>query len=491
VREGEAGAEPDTEGSAGASPSRTPEPALPSRRKSGQRRREDPDPGPESGTKAGAPLPIPASSNGQFWAVAALLFLALAAIGGLVVWVSQGKDSPPNQAGGSDKEGSPQPNPNVKPDRKGDGEADPKSAKKSDKQPAPTRVELPRLYQPRTPLERDELRQAFLPPAIPPPPAKAVVLRVQRAGGLGRGTFASLADACKQAAGGKVTVIEVHDNGPLFEPAIAVTGRSLVVRAGKGFRPLLAWDVPAAKADQFLCVRQGNLTLEGLDVVAGETGGGPAALVEVRGGHVTARNCTFSASGKHAHGLAAVRLDRASGGRKPPEKVAPSGGLRPPLAGNCLLSRCFARGADLTALAVHTPGADVFIDRCLLVGGERPLVQVAGGNAATALRVFRSTLTAGKTLLRVDPVGKEDSRPRVRWLLWDALLAQSDPQVDGDLLVLGPGVDTDRMNWRAVNCLYAGWKGLLAGPAPVAGTDLGAWHKIWKLPEGDRSVVAN
>jgi hypothetical protein len=295
---------------------------------------------------------------------------------------------------------------------------------------------------------------------------------VSRASSGAAGTYPTLAEACAAAAAGRETVIEIDDNGPLFVPSLpAVTGRSLALRAAKGCRPLLAWDtaVQAGPADRLLEVRGGNLSLENLDVVVkwqDARAAGPAALFRVEGGNLAARGCTFATAGKHPQGMAVARLD---------------GG-----PGKCLLSHCFARGSDLVALDVRGLGADVLADGCLLVGGEPPLLQVAGStDAPTTVRVVRSTLVAGKTLLRLRRSGA--AYPALNWLGWDALLTRTGPQ-DGALLVLADKADVTRVEWRAVNCLYAGWKDLLAGPESVPASALAAWQRLWHRPDGDVAI---
>jgi serine/threonine-protein kinase len=430
---------------------------------------DEPAPGQRSG---GPPLPIPAAPNWQLWGVGGLVLVVLLAIGGLVLLASKKHEKDPSPLAGPTGQGQPGP----PPDRKQIGNAGQK-AEDDPEQGAELRVnpvqeELPRLYEPRKALDESRLRREFTAPDISPAEG-APVLRVWRTGSSGKATFSSLAEACQAAAVGRETVIEINDNGPLFESALAVADRSLVIRAGKGFRPLLAWDVPAGAARPLLSVEQGNLTLEGLDVVAGGSSD-PAALFQVTGGSFVAKKCSFSSSGKNSGGLTVLRFREGLYGRRPRL---------------IFLSQCVARGADLTALAVQAPGADVFFDRCLLVGGEPPLVRVAGGkHRATTLRVFRSTLTAGKTLFRVEPAGAGHTSPAVDWHGWDALLAQSNSQADGDLLMLAPGLNTSRMMWRPVNCLYAGWKRLLAGSRSISAADLKAWQALWEYAEGDRSM---
>jgi serine/threonine-protein kinase len=455
-------------------------------RRSTRRVRDDSDP-----ERSGPSLPIPAASNWQLWAIGAVVLAVLAVIGGLVFLASKNKENDGQPLVNHDNNPKPVARTDPGQGAKGDERPGPKWDRKPDKAAdsgsKPAKEELPRLYQPRTALDLAKLRDVFKTPAEVALPANAPRFRVLRGGASGAEIFSSLADAVQKAGAGKTTVIEIHDNGPLFEPAMAVTGRSLVVRAGKGFRPLLAWDVRANRTRQFLSVRQGNLTLEGLDVVVRASWGQgtatePATLFQVAGGRLTARGCTFSLSGRNPAGFAAFRL-------LPPPR---EGGEKAKAENVCQLDRCFVRGADLTAVAVQAPGAEVFLSNCLMAGGDSPLIQIAAGrDTATRVRVVRSTLTAAKTLLQVQPAGTADTHPAVHWYSWDALLAQSNPHAEGNLVALAPGLDASQMSWQPVNCLYAGWKRLLAGPTNISGTNLKGWQTLWKLKEGDKSIVPN
>jgi hypothetical protein len=56
------------------------------------------------------------------------------------------------------------------------------------------------------------------------------------------------------------------------------------------------------------------------------------------------------------------------------------------------------------------------------------------------------------------------------------------------MVELPPAANGDAMTWRAVNCLYAGWKTLLSGTQLLLGADVARWRNFWKLPEGDVSL---
>ena len=198
------------------------------------------------------------------------------------------------------------------------------------------------------------------------------------------------------------------------------------------------------------------------------------ALVQVAGGSLAARNCTFSTSGKHPLGVAALRL-------------LPGAAVQTAPGPTIILDHCFTRGISLAALVLKTPGSTVWINQSLLVGGEKPLLQVAAARLRpTNLHVLGSTLVAGQTLLLFEGASPTEGQPAIHWRGWDTLLAQSNPLAEGDMLVVPPEVSATDVTWKAVNCLYAGWRRFLAGKEEVSTLD--AWHERWKGEEGDGTI---
>src|SRR5262249_54571837 len=154
---------------------------------------------------------------------------------------------------------------------------------------------------------------------------------------------------------GRAIIVEIHDNGPLFEVPLAVEDRHLTLRAGKGYRPLLIWDLPATleqrrrdkKSDQalvFLSVRKGSLRLEGVELAMRWPEGLAEAspFLDVTEGDLEVRDCTVSAAGSpprpNARG-AAITLARVQSSH----------------AARCRFTRLFARGASLAALDLLAP----------------------------------------------------------------------------------------------------------------------------------------
>src|SRR5262249_53999555 len=140
--------------------------------------------------------------------------------------------------------------------------------------PPPVPPRWPPLYRPSRPLDLPALRQEaegpFAAPVVREAPVVRAVRRLPEAGG-----FAGLRAACAALPAGKPVGLEVNDNGPIFAGPLAVEGRDVTVKAGKGFRPLIVFDVgPALEARKkgpggplvFLKVGKGRLVLEGIDL---------------------------------------------------------------------------------------------------------------------------------------------------------------------------------------------------------------------------------
>jgi serine/threonine-protein kinase len=406
-----------------------------------------------------------------FWLAGAVAILLVAVVGILVFRSFRGHSAPgPDDAvtdnGPAVHEERPAPVPVPGPDTKPKPDQTPE-------QPAGPKT-LPALYRPAVPLDVPHLqRQMQAPWAGRQPPADAPVLRVSRVPRPGSDRdFDSLAAACAAAPADRVSIIEIHDNGPLFQTPAAVSGRSLVLRPGKGYRPLVVWDAkPSAGQRQvFLSVSRGDLTLEDLDVaVRWPDVPDPAWLFRVAEGDFLARGCTFSQTGNPRAGVTVVSLESAATETR-----------------RCRLSRCLVRGADLVALDLQAPGTEVLLEGCLVVAGDGPLLRLTGRNdLPTTLRVWRSTLVSGRTCVQLRPAGAADGTPNLRWIGWDALLARPGAAAGGDLLALDEGAGPAGVQWQAMNCLYAGWQKLLAGREAVPATDLVAFRRTVHGKEGD------
>ena len=359
----------------------------------------------------------------------------------------------------------------------------------------PDRPVLAALYTPIVPFDPVSLRVEFLggfKEMVPPGDAR--VLRVSRGAAPGPNAFRSLADALAGAPRGS-SIIEIHDQGPHFVGNLPpLEDRDVFLRAGAGYRPLIAWEPPRTSTKEkdgpvFLNHRGGALVIDGLDVVVNwheSQAEAPAYLFQTTGDlHLS--NCTFSVAGEHSQGvvLAGIRGKDRPGAKDGPIVTS---------AARVRLSRCYARGTDLVGLAVQSTSADILIDESLLAGNRKPLVKAECRDTdEVKLRVVGSTLAAAQNLLHVRAAESKGGSPRLQVSVWDTILACHESRdAEADLVRLPANTSPEYLKWKAVNSLYAGWRKLLAGgPWAIERSDegLAKWQTRFGYPEGDRVLV--
>lgn len=311
-------------------------------------------------------------------------------------------------------------------------------------------------------------------------PKDVPVLRVSRlpaADGAKVGkSFTSLGAACAAAAEKTTTVIEIHDNGPLFEVPISVSDRNLIIRAGAGFWPLLFWDLSRWKAKDaaaltpFLSMEGGDLMLGGVEMAVDWPADSPAptSLIRVSNGDFLGWNSTFSATGTAGLPVSVVRVEGDQPGKR------------------CRLRNCFARGPNLIAVDLKAVAPEVMLDQCLIAGKELPLIRSQSTLAQDKLptvRVIRSTMTSERGIVQARAADPKTSG--LRMMFWDAILARAAKDVGGTLFELPKDAETANYQWKAINSLYAGFGALLDGPEKL--DDFEAWKKRWNSP-GPESI---
>jgi serine/threonine protein kinase len=353
----------------------------------------------------------------------------------------------------------------------------------------PKKPTWPALYRPSKPIDvaalRTEIESSWATAPTATPTVNLIVGRLPPDSS--DKTFPSLVAACKAIPSGATGIIELRDNGPFFDVPASVADRSLVIRAAKGYQPLLVWDVQRTLDEQrrnrdrpasqpvtpsvFLDVKRGSLTLQDMHLAfkwpdAPSEG---AAVLRVEDGDLTVRGCTFSVAGKPREGVTLARFLPMRQG-----------------ASRCRFERCYARGSKMSVLDADAPGAQVRIESCLFIGDDAPLLQARVANdRPTQFQAVRSTMICGKNLLTLRPAGEADQNPVFDWLGWDVLLSRKTPEFGGELLHLQGNIGAQHLRWRAINCLYAGWGNLLAGTRTIAATDPSAWRRLWERTEGD------
>lgn len=328
------------------------------------------------------------------------------------------------------------------------------------------------------PLDIPALKQEFEGPWATPMtlPKDARVLRVSRLpppDGTKPGTyFNSLAAACAAAQEKATTIIEIHDNGPLFELPITVSDRSLMIVGGPGYQPMLIWDLarwksneaPASAVASLLTVERGQLWLGGLEMALDwpADSAGPASLVRMHNGELLAWNCTYSSTGLSGLPVSVVRFEADQPGKR------------------CRLSNCFARGPNLIAVDMKALAPEVMLDQCLVAGKELPLIRSLSSPVQDKLptvRLVRSTLVGERGIVQVRPAGPDPKLTALRWMCWDSLLARAAKEPGGVLMELPKDAEPANYQWKGINSQYAGWNPLLSGPEKI--DDLDGWKKRW------------
>jgi eukaryotic-like serine/threonine-protein kinase len=336
--------------------------------------------------------------------------------------------------------------------------------------------------------------------AFPEAPSDAKVLRMSRLASAGTDTYHTLAEAFAATKPHHFNVIEIHDNGPIFVPFLSpVKGRSILLRGGEGYRPLVVWDVPKKTSGSqspprpqntprsqtpfgnegatFCSIAQGKLILDNLDFVMRWSDDAPATLFDLPDTDFHARECTFSIAGKSKGAFALVRRHRSK--EKPTENRTTQTWLK----------RCYVRGVDMSLLRLQATSNAVFLEESLIVGYHHPLIDMHGrGDDALDLYCVRSTLVAGHILLRWQSQGGKGLSPPILCKILDSILSRDDTIAPpGDMIHLADGGEPRKMTWRAANSVYAGWKQLLSsGSKNIGGTDLEKWHDLWFYRAGDR-----
>jgi len=359
-----------------------------------------------------------------------------------------------------------------------------------DQSVGPPAPELRPLYTPVLPLDHEALTAEFYGPfkTFPAPPAGAATVVLSRAPLLSvtTATAATLQEAWAKLPEGPC-VIEVRDQGPHFVGSLPkLENRQIWLRAAPGFRPLLAWDTGADRT--LLSVAKGSLTLENLDVVVrGGKSDGPAQFAQITGGDFQARGCTFTFTGRFPAGIVLAQLDPAGGvaqanaGPIIAAVQSPGGG-----EARFRLSRCFVRGLDVALLATRRLPVDALVDGSLVVGGSPTLVQLKSSDTdLNTLRLVRSTLVAGGTLLSWQANDGQGGSPRLKTVTSDCLLANDNPSgANRNLLHLAGGASPQLAHFKVVNTAYAGWDALLKSGSTTA-ADLESWRLQWGHREGD------
>ncbi len=258
------------------------------------------------------------------------------------------------------------------------------------------------------------------------------------------------------AFGRGAEVVEIADTGPFFEDDFHLPGKTRVVRGRGALRPIIKVELPtqqAVKEQEAKFVLGGSglerLVLEGLDLVVDlrDLPVQQTSLFLCRGAELTLRDCTLTI---YNGGDRKVSIFRLAPGPRP---------------NRVIVERSTLRGPIRTLAEVASPGAEILIDRSLIVGGDGPLISLEPAEKpARSIHLNRSLLTTRGPLIdwsygipsavKVKALGSTIAR--VAGSETSALM-RSRPVYSGDLGSL--------VGWAAWDVTLVGWPALVtAGP---------------------------
>ena len=294
-------------------------------------------------------------------------------------------------------------------------------------------------------------------PARPTTPsdhrAGVVVRRLLQAGDEPQN--ASLAAAFSRAG----DVVEIADTGPFFEDDCQVAGKSRLIRARGGVRPMIkveATDNPIIKEQEakFLLggTRVDSLVLEGLDIAVDvrDLPDHQQALFLCRGAELTLRDCSLTIlNANDASRTSKFAIFRVEEGAKPNRIV---------------LERTTVRGSIRSLVDLAATRAEVVFDRSLIVGDAGPMILAEHAEKAARSFFFHRSLIA--TRGSVLEFSGRSSPPVVRSL--GTTFAKIEGGNASSFLASRaafPGAPPSVLDWSGEDNSFVGWPGWLSsGP---------------------------
>ena len=284
--------------------------------------------------------------------------------------------------------------------------------------------------------------------------------------------------------------VELADEGPLPVDELRVSGRSRLIRARPGFRPIVQIERPsletvrqqtarqrvAGPQTAFVALDRKSLTLDGLDLIldASLLSSGQTALFGCAGANLTLRNCTITILNNQRTAFSVIRVEPSA----QPSRIRLEGTL--------------VRGWFTSGVEISGTSADLAVYRSLLLGGTGPLVRVALPESDSPQRLdFVDAVLAGPGPIIECAQATHGAQPK-------PLVMRSFGSAFGRLQVPAiaiasviwssrPGTTAaQQIEWLGDRNLFAGWRGFLAigrDPTITVG-DLAAVRSTWNGTDG-------
>ncbi len=275
--------------------------------------------------------------------------------------------------------------------------------------------------------------------------------------------------------------VELADEGPLAVDDLRVAGETRLIRARKGFRPIVrierASQEAVRKQAAVFVLNRKNLTLEGIDFIVDgrELSRTQTALFLCTGANLTLRNCSITVL--HQGAVAPITLIRTA---TEPAVTRPT---------HVRLERCLIRGALSEGFRIAGGQCELMLRDSVVLVGDGPLVRFEGADAAAESRVFLvQSLVAGPGPI-FDWTKKTAAAPN------KAMVIRAYSSVFGRLH--GEGIASviassdafqpagKQVDWYGEDNLFAGWKGFFAwgDDQTVIVPDLAAARSTWNATD--------
>jgi serine/threonine-protein kinase len=252
--------------------------------------------------------------------------------------------------------------------------------------------------------------------------------------------------------------VELADEGPLSVDDLRVAGETRLIRARKGFRPIVRIERQAREAVRkqaaVFVLNRKNLTLEGIDFIVDvrELSRTQTALFLCTGANLTLRNCSITILNQSS--ITPITLIRTG---------TEGAGSRPT---HVRIEGCLVRGALSEGFRITGGRSEVVLRDSVVLAGNGPLVRFEGADAALESRVFVvQSLVAG-------PGPVFDWTKKTAGAPGKPIVIRAFASVFGRLH--GAGIASviassdagqpagKQVDWAGEDNLFAGWKGFFA-----------------------------
>jgi serine/threonine-protein kinase len=280
--------------------------------------------------------------------------------------------------------------------------------------------------------------------------------------------------------------IELADEGPHFIDDLRVSGESRLIRARRGFRPIVRIERSSSEAVRkqraVFVLEHKNLTLEGIDLILDvrELSTDYAALFACVGANLTLRNCSITILNENAASFDVVHIED--------DRLRPT---------RIRLEQTLVRGRFTTCLDVEAGDAGVAIDGSVLIGGAGPIIRIPELRADGERRFYLidSVLAGpGPIIQRSENPTNRAGKPIAVRAFRSVFARLHGGGLATVILSSSPnGPAAKQIDWEGDNNLFAGWKGFFATGNDVTVTvaDLAAVRSTWNGAEREsREILA-